>query len=49
VNPEYISRSQVLLQYLLALDATVDDDEAFQRASQDPQVEGQGGDLECLR
>ena len=47
MDSELVSRAQVLLQYLLASDAAIEDDRASERASEAQQLEHTNGDPQC--
>ena len=47
-NSKLVSRSQVLLQYLLAVDTAMDSDAAVELSTKASEVRGPGEDPECL-
>jgi hypothetical protein len=47
-NSEHVSRSQLLLQYLLAVDVTDGNSETFEHFPDISEVRGGAGDSECL-
>ena len=47
-NSELLSRSQLLLQYLFAVDMMIDNNEAFEPCPDISEVRGTAGDPKCL-
>jgi hypothetical protein len=47
-NSELVSRSQLLLQYLLAVDMTIGNNGLFEHSPDNPEARGAAGDPKCL-